>query len=159
MKTRTLIFVFVAMMALVSCKNTTKEETPQAPSSETETELETPDNAHNSENSLDWPGEYEGVLPCADCPGIQTKITLNDDKTYELEMEYLERESKVMDEGDFEWFDNGSKIRLKSQNKDEKDKAFLVGENQLFQLDENGERATGELADKFTLKKTDLIKE
>ncbi len=39
---------------------------------------------HTSQNSLDWAGVYEGVLPCADCPGIQTRLTLSRDETYEL---------------------------------------------------------------------------
>ena len=34
------------------------------------------DAAHNSRNALDWAGTYEGVLPCADCPGIQTRLSL-----------------------------------------------------------------------------------
>ena len=40
-----------------------------------------PDPAHNSRNSLDWAGIYEGVLPCADCPGIQTRLTLSRDES------------------------------------------------------------------------------
>ena len=39
---------------------------------------------HNSRNSLDWVGIYEGVLPCADCPGIKTRLTLNYDGSYRL---------------------------------------------------------------------------
>ena len=47
------------------------------------------DPAHNSRNSLDFAGVYEGVLPCADCPGIQTRLTLNRDVSYELSTLYL----------------------------------------------------------------------
>ena len=35
---------------------------------------------HNAENSLDIAGVYKGVLPCADCEGIETTIVLKDDK-------------------------------------------------------------------------------
>ncbi|HSH50375.1 MAG TPA: copper resistance protein NlpE N-terminal domain-containing protein, partial [Bacteroidales bacterium] len=31
-----------------------------------------PPDMHTSEISLDWQGTYKGVLPCADCPGIET---------------------------------------------------------------------------------------
>ena len=39
------------------------------------------DMAHNSQNSLDWAGVYQGILPCADCEGFDTVITLNWDET------------------------------------------------------------------------------
>lgn len=36
-------------------------------------------------------GTYEGTLPCADCPGLQTLITINSDGTFHMEETYLER--------------------------------------------------------------------
>ncbi len=42
------------------------------------------DAAHNAQNSLDWAGIYQGTLPCADCGGIETELTLNADGTYAL---------------------------------------------------------------------------
>ena len=39
-------------------------------------------------------GTYEGTLPCADCPGLQTIITLNSDGTFHMEETYLERSDK-----------------------------------------------------------------
>ena len=41
------------------------------------TEKEIITDFHNSLNSLDWEGTYSGILPCADCAGIQTLIKLN----------------------------------------------------------------------------------
>ena len=38
---------------------------------------------HTARNALDWPGSYEGTLPCADCPGIRTRLTLMKDGRYE----------------------------------------------------------------------------
>lgn len=34
---------------------------------------------------------YSGMLPCADCPGIQTNLTLNADGTFVMEQEYLDK--------------------------------------------------------------------
>jgi hypothetical protein len=39
-------------------------------------------------------GTYEGTLPCADCPGLQTLITFNSDGTFHMEETYLERSEK-----------------------------------------------------------------
>ena len=35
----------------------------------------------SSATSLDWEGVYRGVVPCADCEGIVTTITLRRDGT------------------------------------------------------------------------------
>ena len=51
----------------------------------------TPDR-HTSQNALDWASSYEGVLPCADCPGIKTRLILNPDGRYELSTQYLDRQ-------------------------------------------------------------------
>ena len=39
-------------------------------------------------------GTYEGTLPCADCPGLQTLITFNSDGTFYMEETFLERDDK-----------------------------------------------------------------
>jgi hypothetical protein len=74
---------------------------------------DTPPDTHTSENSLDWAGTYEGVAPCADCPGIETRLTLNRNGTYVLVSRYLERPAppKTL-EGTFAWQPGGSIIAL-----------------------------------------------
>lgn len=45
-------------------------------------------------------GTFEGVLPCADCPGLQTSITIKADGTFRMEEIYLERsEGTFISEG------------------------------------------------------------
>lgn len=44
-----------------------------------------------SENDL--AGIYTGVLPCADCPGIETTITVHPDNSYEIAQVYTEKDS------------------------------------------------------------------
>lgn len=106
---------------------------------------------HNSYNSLDWNGTYESVLPCADCEGIKTTVTLKEDGTFAVNAEYLGKESAVVDmEGDAEWSDDGNRIVLATQ--DEK-MLFQVQEGSLLMLDQEGNAITGELADAYLLKK------
>ncbi|WP_262249168.1 copper resistance protein NlpE N-terminal domain-containing protein [Parapedobacter soli] len=110
---------------------------------------ESADTAHNSRNSVDWAGTYQGTLPCADCPGIRYAITLNEDNTYSLKTRYLEKgDSTFTESGTFAWDDNGGKITLADRGE-----KFQVGENQLFHLDMEGNRITGNLADHYILKK------
>jgi heat shock protein HslJ len=88
---------------------------------------------HTSQNSLDWAGVYEGVLPCADCPGIQTRLTLSHDETYELSSLYLDRDKtpRVV-RGRFSWQSNGNAITLDAQRGGQQ---FAVGEGRVALLE------------------------
>ncbi len=49
---------------------------------------------HNAKNTLDVDGKYVGVLPCADCEGIETSIILSPENAFVLETNYLGFEDK-----------------------------------------------------------------
>jgi copper homeostasis protein (lipoprotein) len=108
------------------------------------------DAAHNSRNSLDWPGTYLGTVPCADCEGIRTTVTLRADGSFERELLYLGKaETPKRDSGQFSWNDAGSVVTLALG--DGSTQMYQVGENQLFHLDRAGKRIVGELADRYVL--------
>jgi heat shock protein HslJ len=104
----------------------------------------------NSLTSVDWPGIYQGVLPCADCEGIQIQLHLNGDLNYILETRYIGKDEKVIEsKGSFKWDKSGSKITLDNSE----NQMYQVGENRLFHLDKSGNRITGDFADKYILEK------
>lgn len=147
-----LVLASLALIAF-SCNNTTSQKgTGEQQQASAGTEQVNPDPAHNSKISLDWAGTYEGVLPCADCEGIKTTITLNSDHTFSKSEIYLkgEKESKFETKGRFEWDESGGIVILK--NEDEKH-SYRVGENVLIHLDINGNAITGSLAEHYILKK------
>ncbi|HEY9221144.1 MAG TPA: copper resistance protein NlpE N-terminal domain-containing protein [Lutibacter sp.] len=113
----------------------------------------------NSKTSLDWQGVYRGVLPCADCEGIETEITLKADLTYVISSIYLGKNNEAIKEnGNFKWDEAGAKITL--ENADSKaTNQYLVGENMLFKLDANGNRIEGDLKEKYQLKKVQFNNE
>lgn len=112
------------------------------------------DNAHNSQNSLDWAGVYTGVLPCADCDGIQTVIRIDTNNHYELETTYLGKAQKAYaQKGSFKWDKSGGRIKLDNGGGGASPGYYLVGENQLIQLDFDGKPVMGELASKYILKR------
>jgi uncharacterized lipoprotein NlpE involved in copper resistance len=95
-----------------------------------------PDPAHNSRNALDWTGVYEGIMPCADCPGIQTRLTLHKDGGYELSTQYLQRQvAPQTARGQFSWNATGSAITLDAAGHGQQ---FQVGEGRLLQLNQDG---------------------
>ena len=91
---------------------------------------------HNSRNSLDWAGTYEGVLPCADCPGTKTRLTLNYDGSYRLVTQAQgsqNAEESVI--GVFTWQPSGNAITLDERGGRQQ---FSVGEGRLRLLRPEG---------------------
>jgi heat shock protein HslJ len=94
---------------------------------------------HTSQNSLDWAGVYAGVLPCADCPGVKTSLTLNRDGSYELSTLYLDRQvAPRIVRGRFSWNAEGNAIALDANGYGQR---FAVGEGRLAQLNRDGSAA------------------
>ena len=118
------------------------------------TEKEIITDFHNSLNSLDWEGTYSGILPCADCAGIQTLIKLNKNLTFLLQSKYLGKEDTVFEtKGTFSWDKSGNKIILNENEIADSASQYLVGENTLTKLDLNGNKITGGLAQYYILQK------
>ena len=111
------------------------------------------DAAHNSRNALDWPGRYSGILPCDDCEGIQTTITLRADGTYERELIYIGKTADpVQQSGRFSWNAAGSGVTLALP--DGTAQMYQVGEHQLFHLDQAGNRISGDLGMQYVLRQS-----
>ncbi len=143
MKTQSILFlILVATFGFISC-NTSKKTV-----SEKELTI-----ADNSMTSIDWPGKYQGILPCADCEGIKTRLVLNKDLTYSLKTSYLGKEDNIFEtKGTFTWDKSGSKITLDNPEK----QVYQVGENKLFHLDNSGNRITGDLANNYIMEKENI---
>lgn len=92
-----------------------------------------PDAAHSSRTALDWAGTYEGVMPCADCPGIKTRLTLRQDGSYEVASEYIDRKAALrVERGRFVWLPGGNAVRLEGEARGQQ---FAVGEGRLAWLE------------------------
>lgn len=150
MKTNFIVFCMIAAI-FTSCKNNSESSKQNnAETQESKVVDEKLPTASNSQNALDWDGTYKGIIPCADCVGIETQITLGSDLSYTKTEKYLGKSDSVYtSQGQFKWNDAGSKISLG----DNSSKTYQVGENKLFHLDQNGERITGDLEDLYILNK------
>ncbi len=84
-------------------------------------------------------GTYEGTLPCADCPGLQTLITFNSDGTFYMEETYLESDVETrITNGD--WILGGDIIHFTAD--DYKFEYKLISENEI-RWAPGGEEITG----------------
>ena len=101
-----------------------------------------------------WVGTYSGVTPCADCSGIETQLTLNADKTYQLSWKYQDKGEGVFQEsGAFQWSADKSIITLENLNAAQCPNMYKLGKESLIQLDLNGEEIIGDLAQSYVLTK------
>lgn len=143
-----IVLLLVVAIAFLSCSN---GNTGNDAADQTDTESGVPD-MHNAQNSLDWAGTYKGVLPCADCEGIETELMLHKDSTYMLRQTYLGKTAAPVynSDGNWVWVDGNTIQLLGITNAPSK---YHVGENKLFQLDMEGKRIAGALAEKYILAK------
>ena len=109
------------------------------------------DDMHNAKNFLDYVGIYKGILPCADCNGLQTEIAINENSTFCIKTKYDGKGDKVfVQKGNFSWNKQGNTIILKGVNGANQ---YFVGEQTLTQLDVYGKKSTGSFADEYILSK------
>ena len=145
--------LFIAIMLLMLGACDSPPPAAQETNANGESSAPVADAAHNSRNALDWPGTYTGILPCADCEGIETTITLRGDGTFEREQRYLGKPgAPVTDSGQFAWNEAGSIVTLAPDG--ETLQMYQVGENQLFHLDRAGNRISGDLAPLYILRQS-----
>lgn len=124
-------WAFIAFSALLTaCSAENRTDIPAQPET-----TATPD-MHNSQNALDWAGTYQGILTCADCPGIKTRLTLASDGSYALESQALRQDAPALSvDGRFTWQPDGNTIML-----DGGGQRFSVGEGGLILLNTDGSR-------------------
>jgi len=85
-------------------------------------------------------GSFEGTLPCADCPGIDSTLALNADGTYSLRDAYRESDGATND-GTGTWTveEAGKRIRLDPNSKEAQDRLYeVVSDDELRMLDIDG---------------------
>lgn len=88
---------------------------------------------HTSRNALDWTGRYEGLLACADCPGVHVRLTLQVDDGFEMMTRRLARGAEpALAAGRFDWEPGDNSIRFETERGPQR---FAVGEGRLLRMD------------------------
>ena len=146
------LLTLISLFIFFSCQSEKNTETVNDDFPETIEVPMNPSPGDNSMNALDWEGTYVGTLPCADCEGIETELTINYNGTYSYKTTYLGKESEAEEvTGTFQWDENGSVITLAGL--DGAPGKYKVGENRIWHLDMEGKQIEGDLADKYILTK------
>lgn len=142
------VLILAAALALVACGGNAQRKAVTADSQET---VAAAPDMHTAETSLDYLGTYEGTLPAADCPGIQTTLTLNPDGTYELHLKYIDRDAEFDETGVFTVKEN---LLTLAQLDDGSEEYYKIEENRLRMLDAEKQPVTGALAENYVLQRT-----
>jgi uncharacterized lipoprotein NlpE involved in copper resistance len=141
--------LFTVLIFLLSCQNQSEQKAVQEMASPVDSLSESERNAVRQSVS------YSGYLPCADCDGVEVIINLFDDQTYERRDLYMGRKSTGPGSNEINtsgsWMMMGDTLHL-SGIKDGPDK-YIRSDSSLLQLDQEGKRIEGKLADKYILKR------
>lgn len=148
-----LTVIVVAISTTYACTNKSQGNSKDSTVS-TEISQELKDE-HTSKNSLDWSGIYSGVLPCADCEGIETELIINEDGTYKLTTSYMGVKDSMSEtiEGKFVWQEDGNSIKLEGIAEGSRSPFFKIEENSVRYLDMEGNKIEGELENFYVLAK------
>ena len=142
------LLILAAALVMVSCGGNAQQKAATAGTQQTTAAA--PD-MHNAETSLDYLGVYTGTLPAADCPGIETTLTLAPDGSYALHLKYIDRDSEFDEKGAFTVKEN---LLTLTPSEGGQPQYYKVEENRLRRLDAEKQPVTGALADNYTLQKT-----
>jgi len=106
---------------------------------------------HNSKICFAWDGVYTGITPAANGPGIDIRLKINKDQSFEVRYEYLNKPNILFNrKGTFKWDDQGCVITL---NIKDLPPHYYVIDKRLIQLDMKGNLITGKSADNYVLYK------
>lgn len=97
-------------------------------------------------------GVYAGTLPAADCAGIETELTLNGDRTYNLKTKYLVEDGEVIETNGVYEMKDATLVVLITPSSNAKT-YYKVVDGGLMLSDAEGTVNDGELAAMYVLKR------
>ena len=95
------------------------------------------------------PASFSGVLPCADCPGMEYRVEFHEDGSYRMRTTYLERGDNgtgknIDDTGAWQLVYDGARVTLRSDGNTTT--TFVIRDSDTLRLvDENGDEFKSEL--------------
>ncbi|MBZ4190667.1 copper resistance protein NlpE [Niabella beijingensis] len=110
-----------------------------------------PDSVKAGTDTIRFEGTYSGILPCASCEGIETSITLFDDRSFAMKEMYKgEQPDSFINKGKYDV--RGNILYLKMDGAGiERPVMYTITPNALTQLDMDGKEIKGALAGHYVL--------
>lgn len=162
MNQKLLILACASLVVLAACKPPTPAEPTAAPAT-APTDSAAPavstDQAKPAEFDVKaFAGTFSGTLPCASCPGIDTRLELAADGTYRIDETYQdEKDGHTKGDGTWTAEENGKRVRLDPNSKSDEDRLYeVVSNDEIRLLDQTGKSIQSEL--NYSLKRATAAK-
>jgi hypothetical protein len=111
------------------------------------------------DKSLEFHGIFYGYLPCNDCNGIKATLSLKQNNNYLLVTQPARESSREFyEKGKYSWNDENQTVVLTPRNEPTPRQYHIENEGTLIQLNSDGARMPSELADRYTLRRSDTVK-
>lgn len=121
---------------------------------------ETDHTAHaNHDKSQDFHGVFYGFLPCTDCNGIKTTLSLKQNNNYLLVTQPAKDSSREFyEKGKYSWNDEDHTVVLTPRKGSNTRHYLIKDEGTIVQLNSDGTKMSEELEDSYTLRRSDTVK-
>jgi len=105
-------------------------------------------------------GVFYGFLPCKDCNGIKTTLSLKQHDNYLLVTQPARESSReYYEKGKYSWNEENHTVILTPRNGSGIRQYHIENEATLVQLSSGGARMTGDEADRYILRRSDGLKQ
>ena len=111
------------------------------------------------DKSLDFHGVFYGYLPCNDCNGIKSTLSLKQKNNYLLVTQPAKESSReTYEKGKYEWNEDTHTVILTAKNTSNKRQYQIKDEGTLILLNSDGSPLSKTKSDDYTLVRSDSAK-
>ena len=111
------------------------------------------------DKSLDFHGVFYGFLPCKDCNGIKTTLSLKQNNNYLLVTQPARESTKEFyEKGKYSWNEENHTVVLTPRTDADAHQYQIKDEGTLILLNSDGTPMTGGRPDSYTLRRSDTAK-
>ncbi len=111
------------------------------------------------DKSQDFHGVFYGFLPCNDCNGIKTTLSLKQKNNYLLVTQPARDSSKEFyEKGKYTWNEENHTLVLTPRKEATPRQYLIKDEGTIIQLNSDGTQMSEELEESYTLRRSDTVK-
>jgi hypothetical protein len=112
-----------------------------------------------TDKSLEFHGVFYGYLPCNDCDGIKATLSLKQNNNYLLVTQPARDSTReYYEKGKYSWNDENHTVVLTPRQESTTRQYRIENEGTLIQLNSDGTWMPGEVAERYTLRRSDMVK-
>ena len=159
---RTLIFfslLLSASFAMAATDQSAQESLLKARVMNQQQNTDHADHLKAIDKTLEFHGVFYGYLPCKDCNGIKSTLSLKQNNNYLLVTQPAKESSReYYEKGKYVWDDKKNTVVLTSRSDSNIRQYQIKDEGTLILLNSDGSQMKGDQADSYVLRRSDTVK-